>query len=309
MNLRRLAVGVDLGGTKMAVGVMDPAGRILAREVLATEAAAGFDRAVQRLGNAIATALTRAGVGRGELAGIGIGCAGPVDPLRGLINNPFTLGGWNRCDIVSPLAARFGVPVRLENDADAAVAGESFAGAGRGRDPVVMLTFGTGVGGAVMIGGRLYRGAAGEHPELGHLAVAADGPECYCGIRGCLESLASGTAVGVAGQAAGFPDARAVFAAARTGDPAARAIVARALEATATAVWTLFHTFLPQRLILGGGVMDRDFDLYAEAARARLARATQFTPGVGEIVRAELGNEAGRTGAAALALAGAEGAA
>ncbi|MBK9138388.1 MAG: ROK family protein [Verrucomicrobia bacterium] len=301
MKTSRLAVGVDIGGTKIAVGAVDAAGHIHARAALPTEAEQGFDRTVRRLGDAIARVLDQTDPG-GELTGIGIGCTGPVDPARGLINNPFTLGGWNRCDIVSPLGERFGVRVRLENDADAAAFGECFAGAGRGHDPVVMLTFGTGVGGAVIIGGQIYRGAAGEHPELGHLAVAADGPTCYCGIRGCLESLASGTAVGEAGRAAGFADAKAVFAAARVGQPAAREIAARALEATATAAWTLFHTFLPRRLIFGGGVMEQDFDLYAEAARKRLAAATQFTTGVGQIVRASLGNDAGLIGAAGLVL-------
>lgn len=296
-----LSVGVDIGGTKMAVAAVTPDGRILARTVLPTEAERGFERAVQRLGEAIAAVTRQAGTTGRNLAGVGIGCAGPVDPARGLINNPFTLAGWDRCDIVTPLVAHLGVPVRLENDADAAALGECFAGAGRGRDPVVMLTFGTGVGGAVVLRGDIYRGAAGEHPELGHVPVEPDGPPCYCGIRGCLESVASGTAVGEAARAAGFADSKEVFAASRAGDAAARAIVDRALTAAAAAAWTLFHTFLPQRLILGGGVMDREFDLYAAAMRVRLAGATQFTRGIGEVVRAELGNDAGVIGAASLA--------
>lgn len=296
-----LAVGVDIGGTKMAVAAVNRDGRLLARIVLPTEAELGFDRAVQRLGDAIVTAIRHAGATEQSLAGVGIGCAGPVDPARGLINNPFTLTGWDRCDIVTPLASRLGVPVRLENDADAAALGECFAGAGRGCDPVVMLTFGTGVGGAVVMRGNINRGASGEHPELGHVPVEPDGPPCYCGIRGCLESVASGTAVGEAARAAGFTDAKEVFVAARAGNSVACAIVDRAVRAAATAAWTLFHTFLPQRLILGGGVMDREFDLYAEAMRAKLAGATQFTRGIGEVVRAELGNDAGVIGAASLA--------
>ncbi len=265
MNDVPLAVGVDIGGTKLAVAVVSRDGRVLSRVVLPTEAELGFDRAVQRLGDAIVTVLDQAGATEQCLAGVGIGCAGPVDPTRGLINNPFTLTGWDRCDIVTPLASRFRVPVRLENDADAAALGECFAGAGRGCDPVAMLTFGTGVGGAV---------------------------------------VASGTAVGEAARAAGFADSKAVFAASRAGNPAARAIVDRALRASATAAWTLFHTFLPHRLILGGGVMDREFDLYVGAMRSKLAGATQFTRGICEIVRAELGNDAGVIGAASLVQAG-----
>lgn len=296
------AVGIDIGGTKMAVAAVDGAGILRARVTLPTEAERGFERAVARLAGAIEAVCAEAGWDSRRLRGIGIGCAGPVDPARGLINNPYTLAGWDRCDIVTPLRARFGVPVRLENDADAAAVGECFVGAGRGFDPVVMLTLGTGVGGAAIVRGEIYRGAGGEHPELGHLLVAGEGPDCYCGARGCLESLASGTAIAAAGRALGFADTRAVFAAARAGQAAARALLDRVLAACAAAAWTLFHTLLPQRLILGGGIAEEHFELLAEAMNARVARATQFTPAGVRIVRAELGNTAGVVGAAALLL-------
>src|SRR4029079_6704818 len=129
-----------------------------------------------------------------------------------------TLTGWDRCNIVAPLSERFRVPVCLENDADAAVFGECAAGAGRGCDPVVMLTFGTGIGGGAVVSGHIYRGVRGEHPELGHIPTSADRLECYCGIGGCLESVASGTAIAQAGAEAGYADARAVFAAADQGE-------------------------------------------------------------------------------------------
>jgi glucokinase len=292
------AVGIDIGGTKMAVAVVDAAGNIVSRETLPTQAELGFPRAVARLGDAVERVLADARAS--SLGGIGIGCAGPVDPLRGLINNPYTLAGWDRCDIVTPLRARFGVPVRLENDADAAALGECFRGAGRGYDPVVMLTFGTGIGGAVVLGGAVYRGVNGEHPELGHVAVAADGPHCYCGRPGCLEAIASGTAIGEAGRAAGFEDARGVFAAAQAGHAAARRIVARAVEATAVAAWTFLHTFLPERFLLGGGMMDEQFALFSEAVNRSIAAAAMAPRSRVTVARAELGNDAGLVGAASL---------
>ncbi|MBM3878291.1 MAG: ROK family protein [Verrucomicrobia bacterium] len=295
------AIGIDIGGTKLAVALVHPSGRILAQRTLATEAERGFERAVGRIETAIRAVLRPTRAGRGQLAGIGVGCAGPVDPARGLINNPYTLAGWNQCDLVTPLQRRFGVPVWLENDADAAALGECFQGAGRGFDPVVMLTFGTGVGGAALVRGQVYRGVQGEHPELGHLPVSPDGPDCYCGTRGCLESMASGTAVGEAGRSLGFPDARAVFAAARAGHPAAEPIVNRALAAAATAAWTICHTLLPARLVLGGGMMAEHYDLFAEAIRHRLAGATQFPRAAVSIAPAALGNDAGLVGAASLA--------
>lgn len=293
------AIGIDIGGTKMALARVDGESALLGRRQLATEAAQGFPRAVERLTAAIRELLAEATPGT-KLRGIGIGCAGPVDPGRGLINNPFTLTGWDRCDIVSPLRERFGVPVFLENDADAAALGEAWTGAGRGVDPLVMLTFGTGVGGAAIVGGRILRGTAGEHPEIGHVPVDPSGPPCYCGIRGCLESMASGTALAEAGRPLGFGDARALFAAARAGDSTARGVLDRATQAVTSAAWTIFHTLLPRRLILGGGIMDTEFDRFADAVRAQLARATQFTPSGVEVCRAELGNDAGLVGAAAL---------
>jgi glucokinase len=236
-----------------------------------------------------------------RLAGIGIGCAGPVNPRRGLINNAYTLGGWKGCDIVTPLGERFKIPVYLENDADAAAVGECLHGAGRGFDPVLMLTFGTGVGGGVVIRGEIYRGVDGEHPDLGHVAALPDGPSCYCGAKGCLESLASGTAIGEAGRAAGFADARTVFAAAREGDAKAREIVDRAVRATVQAVWTCLHTFLPQRIVLGGGIMEDQFELFLQALRPPLEAATMVPRGAVRVVRAALGNDAGIVGAAGVA--------
>lgn len=298
----KCSIGVDIGGTKLAVALVDGAGGILAQAAFATEAERGFERAVGRLSEAIEKVAAQSGLAVAEVAGIGIGCAGPVDPRRGLINNPYTLTGWDRCDIVTPLRQRFGVPVFLENDADVAAVGECLAGAGQGSDPVVMLTFGTGVGGAAVIGGAIHRGVQGEHPELGHVPVVSDGPTCYCGIRGCLESVASGTAIGEAGRRAGLADARAVFAASREGVGAARGIVDAVRYAVGTAAWTICHTLLPQCVVLGGGMMDEHFELFAEAMRQRIAPATQFTPGAVRFVRARLGNAAGVVGAAAVAL-------
>jgi glucokinase len=302
MSAMGKAVGIDIGGTKMAVAAVDSGGTIVARTTLPTEAEQGFPRAVERLATAIRDVLRTSCWAPADLVAIGIGCAGPVDPRRGLINNPYTLAGWDRCDIVTPLSQRFGRPVFLENDADAAAVGECAFGAGRGADPVVMLTFGTGIGGAAIVRGRIYRGVNGEHPEIGHLPIAADGPQCYCGIRGCLESLAAGAAIAEVGQAAGLADARAVFLAAQDDEPVAREIVGRAVNAAATAAWTLCHTFLPQRLILGGGIMEDHFHLFAPAMRDRLNPATQFTRSAVSIEPAKLGNDAGLVGAAHLAL-------
>ncbi len=293
------AIGIDIGGTKIVVAAVDGSGRIQARTTFETRSDRGFAVGLAELSGAVRRVLQEARWETETIDGIGIGCTGPVSPARGTIHNPYTLPGWDDADIVTPLREAFGIPVCLENDADAAAVGEFHFGAGRHADPIVMVTLGTGVGGAVLAGGKIYRGVNGEHPELGHVPVLPGGPECYCGTRGCWESVASGTAIATLGTASGFADSRAVFAAQTNGGEAA-AIIAQATKATAIATWTLLHTFLPHRIILGGGIGEAHFDVFAPAIREQISRATQIPKRRVEVVKAELGQDAGVIGAAAL---------
>ena len=302
--MRRFALGIDIGGTKIAVGAVDAAGAVRARRTIGTEVEAGFDAALARLTRAIDEILAESGGGAAAPAGIGLGCPGPFDEATGKIENSYTLPGWEGHDIVSPLAARYATPVRLVNDADAALLGEALAGAARGARVALMLTIGTGIGGAALIDGAILRGAAGEHPEIGHLIVDPAGPECYCGGRGCLESLAAGPALARAGAEFGYADAEAVFAAAAAGAAPAEAIVGRSADAVESAVWSLIHGFLPEVLIFGGGIGERHFALYREAARRAVDRATLVPRGAVRVLRAALGNDAGMVGAAAFMLDG-----
>ena len=300
--MSRVAVGVDIGGTKITVGVVDGAGEVRARRTVATDVAAGFDAGLARLARAIDETLAEAGVGASALAGVGLGCPGPFDEASGRIENFYTLPGWEGNDIVSPLAARYGTPVRLVNDADAALLGEAMAGAAGGARVAVMLTIGTGIGGAALIDGAILRGAAGAHPEIGHLPCDPAGPACYCGHRGCVEALAAGPALARAGAEFGYADAEAVFAAAAEGAEPARAIVERGADAVECAVWSVIHGFLPEVLLIGGGIGERHFPLYRAAAGRALARATLVPTGAVRVVKAGLGNDAGMVGAAALML-------
>lgn len=295
------AIGIDIGGTKTVVAAVDATGGIHARAVHETRSGRGFQLCLEELLHAIRRVVQQAGWAETSIRGIGIGCAGPVNPQRGTIHNPYTLPGWDGADIVTPLQHAFAVPVRLENDADAAAVGEYRFGAGAQASPLVMVTLGTGVGGAILLQGAIYRGVNGEHPELGHVPVDPNGPECYCGTRGCWESLASGTAIAAAGKEWGFADSRAVFAAA-TQNANARVIVQRAVRATAIATWTLLHTCLPERIVLGGGIGEEHFDVFAAAMREQIPRATQVPQTAIEIVKAGCGNEAGVIGAAGLVL-------
>lgn len=294
------ALALDIGGTKIAVATVREDGEIVREASLPTESERGFAAGVARIREAVLALLRDSEWTAASLVGIGVGCAGPVDPVRGTIDNPFTLPGWEGGSIVAALGEAFSCPVTLENDACAALLGECWRGAGRGKDPVLMLTFGTGIGGAALVSGRLLRGATGGHPELGHVIVDPSGPFCYCGARGCFESLASGAALNAAAERDGLGDARQLLARAAAGDPAASTLRARALAATAHAAWSLLHTLLPERVILGGGMMDEHYEPFAEAVRGAIARATAL-PGRGvSVARAALGNRAGLVGAARL---------
>ncbi len=291
---------MDIGGTKTAIAAIDDSGRIHARDKFETRSERGFAAGLATLTEAIHRVLNEAGWKMEELEGIGIGCTGPVNPAHGTIHNPYTLPGWENANIVADLEAEFRKQVILENDADAAAFGEYHFGAGRDANPVVMVTVGTGIGGAVLLNGKINRGSSGEHPELGHIPVLPGGPDCYCGIKGCWESLASGTAIAVAGKAYSFEDSPAVFAA-MFNDKRAAGIIERAVSATATATWTLLHTFLPQRIIFGGGIGEAHFELFAKAMREQVRAATQIPGNTVDVVQAQLGQDAGVIGAAALA--------
>jgi len=299
----RKAVGIDIGGTKIGVAAVTGEGRLAEVVTLPTESCKGFGDGLDRMGAAVRQVMAKAGWRLEDVAGIGIGCAVLVDPVQGIIQNPYTLPGWDDARVVEALTERLSVRVVLENDADAALVGECRFGAGRGFDPVVMLTLGTGVGGAVWANGGIARGSRGQHPELGHLLVSNDGPGCYCGANGCLESIASGTAIGEAGRPEGYADAREVFAAAREGAPRAQAILERVSKALGAAIWTLAHTIVPARIVLGGGIMDEHFDWFEPALSRAVAGATQFDPRTLDFARAALGNQAGLVGAASLVLA------
>jgi glucokinase len=312
----RPLIGVDIGGTKIAVAAITPGGQILSRVHGPTLAHASYDSFVAALIELVQEALAAASPGQ-PLA-IGIGCPGPIDPDRGTVHNPYTLPLPDGSDIVSPLHEHFRVPVALEGDAFSAALGEHWLGAARGRELAACVTFGTGIGCGIIRNGRVARGAHGIYPEVGHHAIDPAGPECYCGARGCWETLASGTAIGQGGQeaaqagesaallalAGGRPEAvtsEMVFQAAAEGDAAAGRVIDRAVRATAIGVFNVVHFLAPDAVILGGGVM-RHYALFEPAIRAMLARITVVPqPGL-LLAPAQLGQDAGLFGAARAAM-------
>jgi glucokinase len=293
MSDEALAIGIDVGGTGIAIGLIDSSGSILAREEFPTRCPGGFDESIAR----IIKVCRRLVAGRAGARGIGVGCPGPLDLAAGVVLNPFTMD-WQGRNLVQPIHEAMGMTVILENDADAALIGEVACGAGNGVDKIVMLTFGTGVGGAVMIDGVVVRGAADEHPEIGHLFAVGDGPKCYCGIDGCLEIVASGEALKRRAAELHLQGAGEVFAAAERGEPGAVEVISQIQQACRMTAATLIRVYCPRRIVLGGGIMEHQYEMYAAPMREVIAGMTMLPPCGVEVAKAMLGNDAGMIGAA-----------
>jgi len=182
---------VDIGGTKIAVGMVDDKGKVLSRMESPTDPNRYSD-GIELIAHMLRRTAQRAG---GQITGIGIGSTGPVDPMRGEFGDVDFLPGWRGKSPVKDLGQVFSVQVALENDADAAALAEAGWGAGRNRTRLIYVTVGTGIGGGIVLDGKLYRGVDGAHPEIGHHVIDPAGPQCTCGFRGCWESLAAGPAM------------------------------------------------------------------------------------------------------------------
>jgi glucokinase len=172
---------VDIGGTKVAVGVVNDSGQVLSRKEMPTDAES-YANGLAAIASMLRETAQNAGV---ELTGIGIGSTGPVDPFSGKFGEVDFLPGWRGQNPGADLARMFEVQVALENDADAAALAEAGWGAGQSKSRLVYVTVGTGIGGGLVFDGRLYRGVDGSHPELGHQVIDPSGPLCSCGYRGC----------------------------------------------------------------------------------------------------------------------------
>ncbi len=307
-------IGVDLGGTNVRVGAITPLGDMLTWQAAEIEASRGPEAGVKKI-----SALVQhvAASSDGSIKGIGIGAPGPLDRQHGTIQNPYTLPGWEHVDIVSPIANQFGVPVALENDADAAALGEFWVGAGQGKSSLAMVTIGTGVGTALILNGQIFRGIGGAHQEGGHMIIDPTGPDCYCGAHGCWESLVSGTAIAKFARTApellsstlyqtsqGDVDqltASMVFDAAREGDPLSLRLVDQTATYIALGLVNIIMLYLPDLVVLTGGVL-RSYDLLEERIHSIIAHHDVVVPAHQVTIQlSQLGQQAGMFGAASAA--------
>ena len=294
-----MILSIDIGGTAVKMGLVDHEGAIHARH----EASVCFDHyQTPILTTVIREAQAFLARESAQIEGIGVSATGQVDDRAGaVIGTNGKIPHYEGAQIKRDMEAAFGVPVFALNDANAAALGECFAGRAKGVQNVLMVTLGTGVGGGIVLGGRIFGGTRGIAGELGHFTLYQDGPRCPCGKRGCFESYAATTAlVRRAKEATGEADmnGRIVFSRAADGDQAMLAVLSAWIDDIAAGISGLVHIFNPQMVLIGGGVSAQEALLIAPL-RERVMRSVM--PRFGEGLRLEaatLGNDAGMIGAA-----------
>lgn len=311
----QIYVGVDLGGTAIKVGICDAEGKLLHTFEGPTEVAKGPDTVMDNIEKYVRLIVEQSPYDWAQVAGVGAGVAGFTNVKEGVIILAPNVG-FKDVPIRSILEERLGKPVKIDNDANVAALGEVWSGAGKGIDHCVCYTLGTGVGGGIIINGRIVQGFSGLAGELGHMAVIPDleAIQCGCGKTGCLETVSSATGIiRMANDAVERGDrtslslvesitAKDVFDAAKAGDEVAVRIVSRAAYYLGKAMAAVAVTLNPERFIIGGGVSKAGEFLF-EQIRETFMKLTPdpVTRGV-SIVPAELGNDAGMIGAAGLFL-------
>lgn len=309
-------VGFDLGGTKMLAQAYDDQFKVIGKDRRKTKSAEKSESGLDRISQTIRACLESGGIDPSRLAGIGIGCPGPVDMDKGIVLNPPNLG-WEDVNVRKKLEVEFRCPVAVLNDVDAGVYGEFRFGAAIGARSVVGIFPGTGIGGGFIYNGEILRGKGSSCLEIGHVPILPNGPLCGCGQRGCLESVASRTAIAAqAARAVLRGDAPALAKKAgsdvanirsgdladsiRDGDHAVEEIVYDAARAIGAGVATVVNLLCPDVVVMGGGLVEAMPDIFVDfamkVARKRVMPAFRrsFT-----MVPAKLEDDAGATGSAA----------
>jgi glucokinase len=309
------ALVADVGGTRTRVALVDATGAIVVRHSAETLAREGREAVMNRLADALEHVASER---RTEIKGVGLSLASPVEPGTGVMYNPPNLGSeWHLFTPIPMLQERLSLPVYAENDATLGALGEHAFGAGRGCDNMVYMTVSTGIGGGIIIGGNLYTGTNGFGGEIGHMTIDQNGPLDNCGNVGCLEALASGTALarmaqerieagessvmlGFAGGNIEAVDARIVVQAAQQDDALAQSLMQEVGRSLASGIITLMHIFDPQLIVIGGG-LGQNLDMFMPTIESEVkSRAMAHFQGEVPVAKSQLGDDVSLLGAAAL---------
>jgi glucokinase len=317
-NVSKPVIGVDMGGTKILAGVVSAEGKILGTAKRATKPGSGPEKVIERMVKTAQDAVKAAGLEMKEIAGLGAGAPGPLDPDRGVVIFTPNLPGWENVPLAKLLSEGLEIPAYIENDVNLGTLGEWALGAGRGVKDMVGIFVGTGIGGGLILDGALRQGWRKACAEVGHIILLAEGPMCGCGNRGCLEALASRTAIerdiwaGIkAGRESLIPeimgqDSRermtsgALAEAWEKNDPLVREVLGRTQFYLGLAVASLVNLVDPELVVLGGGVVEALGEQYLEPIRWTAYQNFINKRGAKEvkIVPAQLGDQAGLLGAA-----------
>jgi len=305
-------IGIDLGGTNIAAGVVDEGQHIVAEVSLPTGAERPAEAVVADICRAAEKAMEKAGITAAHCASVGIGSPGTCDSANGVVVRAYNLG-WFNVPVCSMVTARLGLPCHLSNDANCAALAETVAGGAVGCRNMILITLGTGVGGGIIIGGKIYDGMRGAGAELGHTLLVLDGEPCTCGRRGCWEAYSSATAlIRQARQAAAeHPESllagaeeitgKTVFDAADRGDETANAVADRFCDYLGAGVTNIVNALAPEVILIGGGISRQGERLLAPVRRYVERNCFGGKDGAIPIIAAaRLGNDAGIIGAAAL---------
>jgi glucokinase len=295
------SIGVDLGGTNLRAAAVDEKGVMLDKIAGSTHLKAGRDAVIADLVNSIE--ILRGRLGEHSLAGVGVGVPGFILIDKGVIVGSNNLPEFDHYPVRDEIERRLGAKVILENDANAAALGEKWMGAGREVDDLVLLTLGTGIGGGIIIGGRVLHGSVGMAGELGHMTVAPNGNPCGCGNTGCVEKHASATAISAMARLIGLGHdltSEDVYRLAVGGDEKAKAIFKAMGEALGVTLANLINIFNFPLFLLSGGPLPA-WDFFAPAMLAEVGRRSfTYRNSPTRIEQATLGYEAGLYGAAYL---------
>ncbi len=303
-----MAIGaIDIGGTKIAVGLVSETGQLLIKTSWSTHPNRGPVEGLQQIQNELDNLMKKTAI---QISGVGIGCTGPIDPMTSELGVNTFLPGWEGFQLCPSLQRHYQLPVFAENDADAAALGEYYWGCGNGTTRFLYLTISTGIGGGLVIDGKLYRGAELSHPEVGHQVIDPLGPMCTCGARGCWEAIASGPAMAawyanqiiLKGYTTAPLTAKEICIQAEAGDPLAFQTIEREGLYLGIGIANLVSLFIPDVIALGGGVMQSSH-LFLEKIRSVIQTNCNLVPHQKVTIQAvKYQQDAGVIGAAAVFL-------
>lgn len=300
----KYAIGIDIGGTKISFALGTEKGKILMRREIPTWTGAKTKACVKELAANLRALIVTGGISPEKILGIGVGCPGAVDSSKVTLPRSPNLPGWAGLPLKRILVKAAGLPVFIANDANAAALGESFFGAGKNSKNLIYITVSTGVGGGLILNGRLYEGAGFVAGEIGHISIVPDGRKCGCGRRGCLEAYASGTAIAhYYGEAKKrkIVGAKEVGLAACSGDKAAIRSYQKAAYYLGIGLADLMNVLNPEAIVIGGGVLKSSPPVYwKEVLRSAKGHAWPEAFRTTKILESPLLGHSGDFGALAL---------